>query len=322
MRRAIRAVLLPVALASVGVAAEPSQPHEAATLFVRVEHRGEAVPGLSARNFIVREGAKTARVEAAEPAGPASVLFLVENSYTSWNYLQDVNSAMRGFLDHAREQDSHALISYGREVRVEAALTADPQKVARAFAGRKQSAWTDATLYDALDRLLDQVPKLPHRAVIVIIGSGLDRFSEAGYKQLLRRVEGENVAIHAIQLGGTDPALASQPEISQDLRDLLAAGAGDRPAQEPPDLNWGAMFLRAITRATGGEFFCPPCESAFSSAVERILESLDRDYRVTYRREGPAPAGYQKLRIEAFRLDDDVRTDLDAKARPGWRFRD
>jgi hypothetical protein len=54
--------------------------------------------------------------------------------------------------------------------------------------------------------------------------------------------------------------------------------------------------------------------------VERILDGLGRDYRVSYRREGPPPAGYKKLRVEAFRLDDDVRTDFDAKARPGWRF--
>lgn len=321
MRPAIRFLLLPVALVSIGLADEPPLPSpNTATLYINVARKGEPVPGLAARNFIVREGDVTPEVAAAEPAGPASVVFLVENSYTSWNYLQDVNSAMRGFLDHAREQDGYALVSYGREVRVEAALTADPTKVARAFAGRKQSAWADATLYDALDRLLDQAPTLPHRAVIIIIGSGLDRFSEAGYKQLLRRVEQENVAIHAIQLGGTDPARAARPEISRDLRDLIAARADDPPAQAPPDLNWGAMFLRAITRASGGEFFCPPCESAFSSAVERILESLDRDYKVTYRRESAPAPGYQKLRLEVFRLDDDVRTDLDAKARPGWRF--
>ena len=322
MRHAVRFFLLPAAIGLLGAPAGTPESADLTAVYVRVEHKGQAVPGLTARNFRIREGSATPWVESAEPAGPASVLFLVENSYTSWNYLQDVNAAMRGFLDHAREQDSHALVSYGREVRVEAALTADPREVSRAFAGRKQSSWADATLYDALDRLLDQVPKLPHRAVIVIIGSGLDRFSEASYKQLLRRIEGENVAIHAIQLGGTDPALTPRPEISQDLRNLLAKQAAAEPSQAPPDLNWGAMFLRAITRATGGEFFCPPCESAFSSAVERILNTLDRDYRVTYRRDGPAPTGYQKLQVEAFRLDDDVRTDLDAKARPGWRLRD
>lgn len=321
MRRATRFLLFTVVAASLLAADEPPPPSTSATtLFVNVEHKGRPVPGLAARNFIIREGETTPRVDSAEPAGPASVVFLVENSSTSWGYLQDVNSAMRGFLKHAREGDSYALVSYGRKVRVEAALTADPQAVARAFAGREQSAWADATLYDALDRLLDQVPKLPHRAVIVIIGSGLDRFSEAGYKQLLRRVEGENVAIHAIQLGGTDAALAPQPEISQDLRNLIAARADEPPPQAPPDHNWGAMFLRAITQASGGEFFCPPCESAFSSAVERILASLDRDYRVTYHRETPPAARYHKLRLEVFRLEDDVRTDLKAKARPGWRF--
>ncbi|MEZ5395180.1 MAG: VWA domain-containing protein [Bryobacterales bacterium] len=267
------------------------------------------MPDLAAPNFIVRQGQMPLDVVSAQPAGPASVVFLVENSAASWNYLQDVNSAMRGFLAHARPQDGYALVSYGRDVRVEATLTSDPTEVARAFAGRTQSSWPDATLYDALDRLLDQTPTLPNRPVIVLIGSGLDRFSEAGYKQLLERIESEDVVIHAIQLGGTDPALRPQPKISADLRSMIAARTAAE--QAPPDLNWGAMFLRAITTASGGRFFCPPCEAAFSSAVEQILQSLDADYRVVYRRAPERAAG--KLRVEAFRLDDDVRTNFDVR---------
>ncbi|MCB1020241.1 MAG: VWA domain-containing protein [Bryobacterales bacterium] len=311
MRVATRFLWIPLITASLLANGRPPlEPGEQAVT-VNVTHKGEAVPSLSAPNFILRQGQMPLEVVTAQEAGPASVVFLVENSAASWTYLQDVNSAMRGFLEHARPEDGYALVSYGREVRVEAPLTTDPAQVARAFAGRTQSSWPDATLYDALDRLLDQTKTLPNRPVIVVIGSGLDRFSEAGYKQLLERIAGEDVVIHAIQLGGTDPALRPQPKISADLRSMIAArSAAD---QAPPDLNWGAMFLRAITTASGGRFFCPPCEAAFSSAVEQILQSLDADYRVVYRR-APEPAE-GKLRVEAFRLADDVRTSFDVRVR-------
>jgi len=303
----MRVPILTTIVIGVVVALNPSLPADsdaaARLLTARVEQNGQAVEGLTAANFRVQEAGRGAEVASAEPAGPASVILLVENSRTSWRFLNEVNSAMRGFLDHAPATNDYALVSYGRDApKVEASLTDDPVKVAQAFVGRKQSAWRDATLFEALDQTLESAVDLPNRPVIIVVGSGLDQFSETDYKTLLHRIERSDVVIYAVQLGAAQ-------RFSQDETNA-----------EDIDLSRGELFLQAVTRRTGGELYCPDCEQAYATAIEEILDALDRDYRIAYRLDKSPSTGFARLKVQAFRLDDDERTDFRVHVRDGWRY--
>ena len=270
---------------------------EPAEVFVRVEDRGNAVPGLKASNVRIVENGVGMDVARVEPAGPASVVLLVENSESSWKYLDEVNSAMQGFQKHAPTYHAYSLVSYSEDPKVEATLTKDAADVAAAYAGRKQSAWGYVAAYDALDRVLDEVEKLSGFRAVIMVGSGDDAFSRTSFKKLQQRVEAANVVIYTIQLGGSQAA-----------------------AEDAPDLASGQMFLESMSRQSGGEFFCPNCEVGYKTAVEEILESLERFYRVSYARQAAPSSGFAKLRVEAFRIEDDERRDYRVVARPGWRF--
>ena len=45
---------------------------------------------------------------------------------------------------------------------------------------------------------------------------------------------------------------------------------------------------------------------------------FEHQYTVVCQRSGPAKPGFHKLKVQAFRLDDDVRKDFKARTRDGW----
>jgi len=305
-------------LAAVTVMALAAEQSDLAHLYVRVEDHGKAKQGLVAKNFRVIEGEKVRIVSSAEPAGPASVVLLVENSEASWKYLNEVNSAMRGFLKTAPPWHSYSLVSYTEDPRVEAPMTSQASRIAQAYAGRKQSAWGRVAAYDALDQVLDEVEKLEGFRAVVVIGSGEDAFSQAEFEDLVRRVELTDVVVYSVQLGGSQVPALGTPKGLEDLQDIVSLGDG--LSAEPPDLRRGEMFLRAIADRSGGDFYCPNCEAGYRTAIEEIVDSLESYYRVSYRRATPPNWGFAKLRVTSFRIDDDVRYDYRVKVRPGWRF--
>jgi VWFA-related protein len=195
----------------------------------------------------------------------------------------------------------------------------DARKVVTAYVSRKQSAVSHVAAYDALDRVLDSTEKLSGLRVVIMIGSGEDEFSQTGFRDVLERAEASNVVIYSVQLGGSLAATAAAlPSGFEDLEEEL--GFGKRSQGDVPNLARGEMFLRAVARRTGGDFYCPNCEAGYRTSVEQIIDSLDKYYRLTYTRRTEPEPGFAKLRVQAFRLDDDVRTDFDVKARQGWRF--
>lgn len=278
-------------------AGERQEPGEPSEVYVRVEDRGKPILRLDVSNVRVVENGIGMNVLEVERAGPASVVLLVENSETSWKYLSEVNHAMQGFLKHAPPYHSYSLVSFSEDAQVEAVLTKDAADVAAAYAGRKQSAWGYVAAYDALDRVLDSLEKLSGFRVVILVGSGDDAFSRTSFRKLQHRVEAMNVVVYSIQLGGSR---MTQPDA--------------------PDMTNGRMFLEAMARRTGGGHYCPDCEIGYKTAVEEILESLDRYFLIRYERPAGAETGFVPLDVEAFRLEGDKRHDYQVTARPGLRY--
>jgi len=276
------------------------------TLEVRVEQSRKAVPGLTARNFRVYENGEPREVTRAEPAGPASIVLLVENSLHSWRFLNDVRSAMRGFLSAAPEEKGHsyALVTYTGRPVVEQTLTKEIDLVRAAFVDAQQSAWGRTDTYDALHRVLEEVEGLPGRRVLIFVGFGYDAFSHHTFGELQQKLEATNAQAYGFATGS---------DLRREPRRL------DQTSQ-PSDLRDGEMLVRMLADRSGGKWFCPGCEADFIDSMRETMETLDRQYTVEYQRPAIPKTGFHKLKVEAFRLDDDVRTDFRVRAREGWRI--
>jgi len=304
-------VLLPVLIAGMASAVEAESRLEVTdgslvVVEVTVEGKRTAVPGLAARNFRVYEDGETREVVSAEPAGPASIVLLVENSLHSWRFLNDVRSAMRGFLKAATEEKGHsyALVTYERQAVVEQSLTREIGRIRAAFAGVEQSAWGKTDTYDSIFRVVDAMESLPGRRVLIFLGVGYDAFSQHTFGELANKVESENVQVYGFATGS----------------DLRQASEQQAWAPDLPDLRQGEMLIRMLAERSGGAWFCPSCEADYADSMRETMSTLDRQYTVKYRRPGPLKPGFYKLRVEASDVVDDVRREYRVRAREGWRI--
>ncbi len=273
---------------------------------VTVERKGRAVPELTAQHFRVYENGEPREVVRAEPAGPASIVVLVENSLHSWRFLNDVRSAMRGFLKAASEEKGHsyALVTYERKPIVEQTLTREISRIRTAFAAVEQSVWGRTDTYDSVYRVLEETESLSGRRVLMFIGLGYDAFSHYTFGELQREVEASNVQVYGFATGSDLRGWPGHP--------------GKTP--EPIDLRQGEMLIRMLAERSGGKWFCPTCEADYADSMRDTMSTLDRQYTVEYRRSTPPEPGFLKLRVEAFEVIDDVRKDFQVRAREGWRI--
>ena len=312
MRR-VMALYVPVLTLTtlVAWATEPGTPVEGnpnttVAVQVTVEQKGKAVVGLTAGNFRVYEDGEPRGVIRAEPADPASIVLLVENSLHSWRFLNDVRSAMRGFLRAADEQKGHsyALVTYERKPIVEQTLTQEISRIRAAFVDVKQSAWGRTDTYDSIYRVLEEMESLPGRRVLIFLGFGYDAFSRHTFGELQRKVHASNIQVYAIATGS-------------DLRQLSEKAVGTPP---PADQWQGDMLIRMLAEQSGGKWFCPSCEAGYADSMREIMDTLDHQYTVEYRRPEPPAPGFHKLRIQAFEITNDTRRDFKVRARPGWQI--
>jgi VWFA-related protein len=300
--RIARFGLLGIALAIGVLPALADITGDTVSLYVTVQKDRKAVPGLTARNFRIYEQGEPCTVRSAAPSEPASIVLLVENSLTSWRFLNDVRSAMRGFLKAAPEGHSYALVSYARRPTVEATLTKEIDRIRMAYVDLQQSAWRETDTYDAVYRVIEEMDKLPGRRVLIFIGFGYDAFSRYTVGELQRKVETTNTLIYGIATGS-------------DLRQ-------ERPpygqTAEPLDLRKGKMLVEMLARRSGGKFYCPSCEADYADSMRDVMETLDRQYTVVYERPVARKAGFRKLKVEAFEIIDDIRRDFKVRVRDGW----
>lgn len=285
-----------------GSAADPRN----VTVEVTVEQGRHGVVGLTARNFRVYENGEPRKVTRAEPAGPASIVLLVENSLHSWRFLNDVRSAMRGFLNAVPEEKGHsyALVTYTGRPVVEQSLTKEIDRIRAAFVDAQQSAWGRTDTYDALHRVLEEVEGLPGRRVLIFVGFGYDAFSRNTFGELQQKLEATNVQVYGFATGS---------DLRREPRRFDQTG-------QPSDLRDGEMLVRMLADRSGGKWFCPGCEADFIDSMRQTMGTLDRQYTVQYQRPAIPQTGFHKLKVEAFRLDDDVRMDFRVRARKGWRI--
>jgi len=277
---------------------------QTATLYVTVEDRSSAARELAPRNFRVSEDGVAQKVVRAEPAGPANVVLLVENNLMSWRFLNDVHSAMRGFLQAAPQRHSYALVTYSRNVNVEAGLTPDIEKIGAAYAGLRHTAYADADTLDAIYRVAGKLEELPGRRVIILVGSGLDTFSRHTPGQLRRRLEAANVLVYGIATGS---------DMRQESPIYPEPGFQADPLRSE-------MLMRMLATTTGGRMYCPSCEAEYADAMRDIMAALDGQYEVVYERASPPAPGFHKVKVEAFRQEGGKQRTVRVTAREGWRF--
>jgi len=276
---------------------------ESRSLYLNVEKGGALISGLTQGNFRLYVDGKSHPFRLEKPEEPASVALLVEHSGSSGYFADDLNAALQGFLKHAPERHWYALATFSHEVEIHTDFTKQIGEITAAYSQLGLPTWNEIDSYDAVYEMLDKTGRLPVRRILIVVGSGLDTFSEHGLGQVQKKAEAENVTIFVAGLGSLfrgvyDPYLDSSARMS-----LIQAQA----------------FLQMLATKTGGFAWFPNQFNAFPDVMQGIMQSIAMQYRLVYDAPPNGSGKFHKIKVEAFRIVDDKREDFKVLVREGWR---
>ena len=278
-------------------------PDEPRSLYLNVEKGSNLITGLTQGNFRLHLDGKPHPFRLEKPEEPASVALLVEHSGSSGYFADDLNAALQGFLKHALEGHWYALATFSHGVEIRNDFTKQIGEITAAYSQLGTPTWSEIDTYDAVYEMLDKMGRLPGRRILVVVGSGLDTFSEHSLGQVQKKAEAENVTIFVAGLGSLfrgvyDPYLDSSARMS-----LVQAQA----------------FLQMLAGKTGGFAWFPNQVNGFPDVMQGIMQSIATQYRLVYDAPPNGSGKFHTVKIEAFRIVNDTREDFKVLVREGWR---
>lgn len=276
---------------------------ETVSLYLNVEKDGKLVTGLQRGNFRLSEDGKSREFRLEKPEEPAAIAFLVEYSRSSSYFMEDISYALDGFQAHAIEGHWYALATYANRLEVHTDFTRLLGEVTQAYSQLGPPTWSEINTYDAVYEMLDKMGRLPGRRILVVIGSGMDTFSQHSLDDVQKRIEADNVTVFAAGLGSMLRGSYSPYMSSSGQLDLMQAQA----------------FLQMLAKKSGGFSWFPNMPNTFHDVTEGIIQSVATQYRIVYDTKIKGSGKFRKIKVEAFQVADDKRTNFKVLVREGWR---
>lgn len=279
------------------IVTEPEQ----VSLYLNVEKDGKLVTGLGDSNFRLYVDGKLVPAHLEKPETPASIALLVEYSNSTGYYIDDIDAAINGLMKHAPEGHWYALATYSQGLKINQDFTNLTGEVANAYSSLGPPMWSEINTYDAIYDMLDKMGRLPGRRILIVVGTGVDTFSEHNLDDVRKKIEEENVIVFVA--GAGSPFRGVYDLGSSGQMTLLQAKA----------------FLEMVAEKSGGYAWFPNQFSAFPDVIQGTMQSIETQYRLVY--QSPIrPAGkFHKIKVEAFRIVNDKREDYKVLVRSGWR---
>lgn len=251
------ASLLGVCASLAGARTAPAQPllfavHvESVLIDAFVTNDGVKVPGLTARDFILRDNGTPQAFDLlpAESLPIRAVLVFDTSSSMQGAKIERLRAAAEAFVDRLRPEDEAALVSFSDEISWRVPLTPDRARLRFGILTLRPRGATSA--YDALFSAL-MMPRSALRTLVILFSDGEDNMSWLGEKQIKGAVERSNALIHAVaarsedfQSGFVSSSSRTESANVKTLRGLAAITGGSLIEVESPD-RIGAAFSQII----------------------------------------------------------------------------
>jgi hypothetical protein len=275
-----------LAIAATALRAAPGAQAIQRSMYVSVLNEADApVTGLGPSDFVVREDNVAREVLRVEPADePMQIAVLVDNSQAARDYIRDIRAGLESFVTEMTSgtRDEIAIVALAERPTILSESSSDRMKIIkgvnRIFAQRGSGNY----LLDGVIEVCKGFKKREaRRPVIVAISTEGPEFSSRRYEDVLKPLQEDGAALHAIVLG-----LPSN-DISEDARNRAAV------LDEGPRTSGGRRASLLATSALPGE-------------LKRLAAELTHQYRITYARPQS--------------LIPPERVTVSA-ARPGWTAR-
>jgi VWFA-related protein len=282
----------------------PAQTLGQRSLYFSVEDGDKLIGGLTEKNFRLYEDGQPVPFQLAPPESPILVTLLVEYSQASGLYLNDIETALRHFMDAAPEGNWYSLATFSQELQIHVDFTRMKGEILAAYGGLGQPFWGEVNTYDAVYETLEKLELLPGRKVLILIGSGLNTLSAHTLTDVQKKMESTNATVFVM---GAGSLLRGQYDA------YLRSGARMELVQ-------AEAFLNMLARKSGGQAFFPRFETAYADIARGIIATLQLQYRMSYESRARPDNKFHRLKLEAFQIIDDKRRDFHVRVREGWRW--
>jgi VWFA-related protein len=240
-----------------------------------VDQKGNPVPGLTEKDFIVREDGQAREVlRVAKDEDALQIALLIDNSADMRNRVADLRRAVTAFIAALRPGIQVSLITLAERPTIVVPYTAD--KAALQKGVERIVAYNAGNyLLDAIAEVSQGLAKRPNaRSVIAVMTGRGHEYSYREHTDVLRIVrESGTPALHVMLIGGMD--------VNAEFADRMAT-----PYDGQRDTNAAGrdIVMGRLTKETGGRYEEILSMSALSLKLQQMASELSNQYRVVFAR--------------------------------------
>ena len=291
MKTAVTALLAACLLAADAGRSPQTQTADARTQSIYVgvvDAKGNAVTGLTAKEFVVREDGVGREVLRAEPASePLDIVLLVDDSQAAAAAIPHIRDGLGRFAERMQGKAKIGIVTVGERPTSVLEGTTDPaalkKGIGRIFSRRGAGAYLLEGINEVLRGFRLRQPRRP--TIVAVTLEGVE-FSNLQHERVIRDLLASGAALHVLAIG--PPA----PTDSDEMRNRN-------------------LVLAEGTEYTGGRREQLLSAMALESRLEQLAGELATQYVVTYARpESLVPPEKVQVTLDRAGLTARARTRL------------
>lgn len=232
-----------------------------------------ATADIGRHSFVVYEDNVRQLVDDVEVThAPLSIGLLLENGgrYHALNEVlaENVTRAARELLGAINPGDRVTMWTYSDSVRPLHISGNDTSGLQRTNLSLPVPPASESNFYDALLATLPRVQEMPGRKVLMVVSSGIDTFSKAGFADVLKAEREAGVPVCVIDLGP-----------------LLHSSLLDESSGPYAHLKWSqaSSQLARIAKVSGCRALTPSSSLEFPAVYDSLLANLGLQYDIHYK---------------------------------------
>jgi VWFA-related protein len=294
MKSAVFAVLAGCLVAPGPVSSSQTQTADARTqnIYVSVlDNKGNAVTGLAAKDFAVKEDGVAREVLRAEPSSEQlDIVLLVDDSQAAMGYIPHMRDALVRFVSRLQGKARIGIVTVGERPTSVVGGTTDTEAVTKGVRRIFSRRGTGAYLLEGINEVLRgfRGRESARKTIIVLTAEGVE-FSNLQHPRVMRDLLASGAALHVLAIG--TPA----PTDTDELRNRN-------------------MVLSEGTEQTGGRREQLLSAMALEDRLQQLAGELVNQYVVTYGRpESLVPPEKVQVTVTTPGLTARARTRLPQK---------
>ena len=243
------------------------------------DQNGDVLTNLKKDNFRILDDGQVEQITNFSPSeAPITIVILMEFSNIAYGWFgYKAKEWAYGFLSHLNDKDWVAFKTFDLKTNLMVDFTRNKQEVGQAIASLYFPGFTEANLFDAVIKTVDQMRDVHGKKAILVLATGLDTFSKHTLDQTYKLLKETDVTIFCVGMG---------EEI-----DLYGRGSNISYLQAKNELTqFGEM--------TGGYAWFPRFEGEMPDIFNSVAALLRSQYTIGFT-PGSGPDGkFHKLKVE------------------------